>query len=718
MRSLRCSPDGKFIVCGDQNGALKVYDTASAALLHSIEAHNGEITCIDFAQDSGQLLMASGSHDRLIHIFDCNAGFARKKTIEDQRSAVVSLAFAVDRTEQDPDKRIRLVTCGADKSIIFWYVARDFVCTKYHLEIDKQCKPLCLTTNQHTMQAIVGQERKISVWRIGTGKLARTFELKVEASARPINNISILSDPTASIIITSCSDKVIKARDFVNGKCVLRISNAGYTTSLALTPDCKRLLTASMEGCIMIWRLPEDLALHCQRKMLELNISAGIDSDVLPKASKDKMMAEWEGVAGLSPQEKQQKQQARAKQAKESSEMAMNAAAYVQNLLAKIKAPGAPKAATPEPLAKPADTKEESEKEEDPSQENSKYTIREQPKDGDGEPVEESNTEFEHEPSQEGRDVPVRLSRSLPPNRDPNASPEKNKPAELPIAKSPSVETVKESRKTVVQELPDKKPTPGQEETKEEAKEESKGEVEVAIDEDAGQGLDEEIDVLGQLLMRQRELADEAGEKPGPPPMMKQRESLTSKFWQEKLKVDEELKNAYQQAHKNPNKRDKSDLIFGPCASENVQTKLPNYKESAGTYGSMLKEMAVQQPSPVKPAPIEGKQLTTIKEESKTAVANATATAPEIKEKPAEPIVPSPAENRVEKLSPRPPLPESKSEPRHSPRAKTAIKETQTETVGVEEQVLEAMRRLVTELKEGKLSREAGQAFITGKVAP
>jgi len=627
MRCLKISPDGRFVACGDQNGALKIYDTQNKwNLCKDIQAHNGEITCIDFVYDNEIKWMATGSRDRLIHIFDCANDFSRISSVEDQNSAIVALSLAIDKSELDPERRIRLITCGADKWIIFRTVSTSGIATKYHQENDKQCKPLCLTVNPYTLQAIVGQEKKISVWKIPSGKPLRTFELKVESGSHPISNISIIVDPTSSIIITSCSDKVIKARDFTNGKCILKITNAGYTSAIALTNDLKKLITVSMEGCIMIWSLPEDLVAYTQKKMLELNLKNQHDISLIsqPKTAnpgKDAIISEWEGVAGVSVATSPEKKKTeRAKEAKESSEIAMNAAAYVQNLLAKMK---------PKDNINNEEKSKEIQSVENSEIEISKYSIKERPKEDLLNPmVSETGTEYDKETNKDfnpaeskltsppKETVEVRLSRSMPPTNQKQQEileeeklPSNKKEAKSPDISSPFKKGLRRSHssgkdfiKPNLEEFDKKEEQKAQEMPKiienkaENEKVESESQnVELAIDEESTPL--EEMDVLGQLLLNQRDMPDDFMAKDlAVAENMKKRESLTSLFWKEKMHVDDELKNAYEEAHKDPNKRDKRDLIFP--SQDNFVGKLPNYKESATNAQNILNDLDLAKNKP------------------------------------------------------------------------------------------------------------------------
>lgn len=96
------------------------------------------------------------------------------------------------------------------------------------------------------MHAVTGHEKKIAIWKVGTGKGVRSFEIKTEGNKpRSGDHIAVSVDKTSSIIIGSTTDKVLKVRDFTNGKCLIRIPNSGLTTNMIFTPDNKNIITAS-----------------------------------------------------------------------------------------------------------------------------------------------------------------------------------------------------------------------------------------------------------------------------------------------------------------------------------------------------------------------------------------------------------------------------------------------------------------------------------------
>ena len=190
MRCMGISSDGEYLASGDQAGNVYIYNLHSTSLLHKIPAHDHEVLCIDFVSDPKHpnFLMASGSRDRLMHIYDPNKSFELVSTLEEHTSSITALAFALDPSEGG----VKLISCGGDKSMIFRNIAPDRAVTVYHREIDKNSRMYSLNINTHRMVAIAGQERKVSIWKIKTGKSFRSFAMKgEEGNPRALEHISV-----------------------------------------------------------------------------------------------------------------------------------------------------------------------------------------------------------------------------------------------------------------------------------------------------------------------------------------------------------------------------------------------------------------------------------------------------------------------------------------------------------------------------------------------
>lgn len=105
-----------------------------------IEAHDAEVLCLEYTrQDSGHKLLASASRDRLIHVFSVeevtiticlfisnpffltcfnhfcilSKDYNFVQTLDDHSSSITAVRFL------NSHQQLQMVSCGADKSIIF-----------------------------------------------------------------------------------------------------------------------------------------------------------------------------------------------------------------------------------------------------------------------------------------------------------------------------------------------------------------------------------------------------------------------------------------------------------------------------------------------------------------------------------------------------------------------------------------------------------------------
>lgn len=155
VRCVTVSSDGRMVACGDLEGNLRVYniELKDYPRIAFIEAHNGEILSADFViLDDGTVLLASGSRDRLVHIFKYipelglgkPAHFVKIDTLDAHKAAVKALAFA---------KRVKstvILTADANKTLIMHRLsAKGLTFEKVLTEIDKTSKILSLDVSPH-----------------------------------------------------------------------------------------------------------------------------------------------------------------------------------------------------------------------------------------------------------------------------------------------------------------------------------------------------------------------------------------------------------------------------------------------------------------------------------------------------------------------------------------------------------------------------------------
>ena len=103
-----------------------------------IEAHDAEVLCLEYSQACSvpnskktKSLLASASRDRLIHVFNATRDYGFLSTLDDHSSSITAIRFLGSRPPvagSDPAvaaNQMQMVTCGADKSIIFRDITLD-----------------------------------------------------------------------------------------------------------------------------------------------------------------------------------------------------------------------------------------------------------------------------------------------------------------------------------------------------------------------------------------------------------------------------------------------------------------------------------------------------------------------------------------------------------------------------------------------------------------
>ncbi|KAG5319785.1 MABP1 protein, partial [Acromyrmex heyeri] len=279
VRSIRVAPDGKHLASGDRSGNIRIYDISSLEELCLIEAHDAEVLCLEYSKFSRHSLntprlLASASRDRLIHVFSVDQGYNFLQTLDDHSSSITAVRFFNQLSQSN---QIQMVSCGADKSIIFRQLQStpggmpQFArgrnaqgkTTLYDMEVDSGQK--------HVLTAC--QDRNIRVYNVTTGKHSKTFKGSVSDDG---SLIKIVLDASGIYVATSCTDKTLCVYDYYSGECMATmVGHSELVTGLRFSPDCRHLVSASGDGCVFVWRVPHDMVVTMQARLAQQAMRAG-----------------------------------------------------------------------------------------------------------------------------------------------------------------------------------------------------------------------------------------------------------------------------------------------------------------------------------------------------------------------------------------------------------------------------------------------------------
>lgn len=113
LTCLLFSPQGGYLACGTESGALIVYDVATRTLLHTLALHKKAIRCIAFHPKG--IIVASAGDDQVMHLWHVVTG-QHIQSIKLETARIQHLAFSLDGqllASLDSDPKLILWAAGA-----------------------------------------------------------------------------------------------------------------------------------------------------------------------------------------------------------------------------------------------------------------------------------------------------------------------------------------------------------------------------------------------------------------------------------------------------------------------------------------------------------------------------------------------------------------------------------------------------------------------------
>ena len=232
--SLKCvkpSPDGKHVACGDATGRVAIYNTETSEEINQFQAHEQEVVCLDyspFLDPECNYILASGSRDRHTHMYSSENGYIDINTLEGHSSSIVSVKFAFDPEETNEAKRLKLITSGADKAIIYRKVEDYETVSTYHKEVFKNNKVVAMDVKENRL--ICGHDKMVTVTNIS--QKLRTYEKKVE-KIKPTGSqdfTQVCLDASNTFLVSSSTDRYFTIQDMISGALVTKGTCGELTT--------------------------------------------------------------------------------------------------------------------------------------------------------------------------------------------------------------------------------------------------------------------------------------------------------------------------------------------------------------------------------------------------------------------------------------------------------------------------------------------------------
>lgn len=249
LRAVAIHPDQTQVVAGDKEGNISILQLPCVDEVREIGPHSTEVHCIAFSGSDGggkACLMASGGRDRLVHVYDCNKGHTVLSTLDNHSAAVTSLQFTRDGK--------KLLSCGADKTIVFSEVRPDGKVSRYNSLPFTGGKIFDMAMTSDDEYLVTSCNNRLDIHGISSCKHIKTHHVGEQ------HRIDICPANFCVAMSGSLSDKTIHVVDLSTGETLADATGHGEAiTAVKFTPDCRRLISASSDGCVFVWRLSEEI---------------------------------------------------------------------------------------------------------------------------------------------------------------------------------------------------------------------------------------------------------------------------------------------------------------------------------------------------------------------------------------------------------------------------------------------------------------------------
>ncbi|VVC34655.1 WD40/YVTN repeat-like-containing domain,WD40 repeat, conserved site,WD40 repeat,WD40-repeat-containing [Cinara cedri] len=237
------SYDGTRIVTSWSDGKIRTFTPEHGRLLYTIHnCHNNGVSAIAITRDGKKLISGGGDGQVRIWWVDQLADNLLA-VLKEHKGPVNSICVH----END----LQAVTASTDGTCVIWDIVRYvrlsvmfsttvFTGVKYHPN-----KVQLLTC---------GTNRFIGYWESIDGSLVHEVE---GSSSSALNALDLT--PAGNYFVTGSADLLVKVWHYKEGVPThVGVGHAGVLTNVKVSPDCRLVVSTSVDGGIFLWRFPFD----------------------------------------------------------------------------------------------------------------------------------------------------------------------------------------------------------------------------------------------------------------------------------------------------------------------------------------------------------------------------------------------------------------------------------------------------------------------------
>ena len=260
LSSVKFSPDGKYLVVGDNLGNIFVFSLKNFEVVQTIPAFNGIVNTIDmiYDQENKRGYLGTGGSDGILLVINTSDGLESdldfynpdRNFVEQLGCSIISVVFCIDK-----NKNMKVITGEVDSTINFFLINNSNLQNIQKFS-EPDLKTYCLSYCPGIKKIVSGHNGQIKIWKTSTCILHKHFQ--VCKGDKLLDNFRIAIDSTGVMFATSNNDKNIRVRALHDGKILVRIPIAESISSLSFAMDNSYLIATSVEGYVYFFKISRD----------------------------------------------------------------------------------------------------------------------------------------------------------------------------------------------------------------------------------------------------------------------------------------------------------------------------------------------------------------------------------------------------------------------------------------------------------------------------